>query len=103
MAKPADLNSNLLFLLSCVAVITILLLTSFNLVNYLAPKKVLGTEVNTENILKQKDFWVEFLNKNPTYYEGWAELSEINQKLGNEDQARENLNKAKEIKPNLVP
>lgn len=77
MAKPAYLNSNLLFLLSCVAVITILLLTSFNFSNYLAPKKVLGTETNTEEILKEKGFWEEFLAKNPDYLPGWLEIGRL--------------------------
>ena len=87
MAKPADLNSNLLFLLSCVAVITILLLTSFNFSNYLAPKKVLGTETNTEEILKEKGFWEEFLAKNPDYLPGWLEIGR--------------LDKVNEINPNF--
>lgn len=77
MAKPADLNPNLLFLLSCMAVITILLLTSFNLANYLAPKKVLGIETNTEEILKEKDFWNKFLSKNPEYLPGWLEIGRL--------------------------
>lgn len=50
----------------------ILLLTSINIGNYLAPKetKVLGSE--TEN--KEEVFWQDFLNKNPDYIPGWIEM-----------------------------
>jgi len=100
MTKPADLNPNLLFLLSCVTVVAILLLTSFNLTNYLVPKKVLGTEIDTAEVLKEKDFWNEFLAKNPTYYDGWIELSKIESELGDTQKAKDCLDKAREINPN---
>lgn len=101
MAKPADLNSNLFFLLSCLAVITLLLLASYNFTNYLLSKKVLGIENNLEEILKEKNFWNEFLAKNQTYYDGWIELSKLESELGNTQKAKDYSDKAKEINPNF--
>lgn len=77
MAKSADLNSSLFFLLSYIAVIAVLLLTSFNLANYLAPKRVLGIETDKEEGLKEKDFWNNFLSKNPEYLPGWLEIGRL--------------------------
>lgn len=60
-------------LLIYVAVVTILLLSALNIENYLAPKEVLGVEI--EN--KEEEFWNEFLEKNPNYIPGWIELGRL--------------------------
>lgn len=75
-------------------VILILMLSIFNLRLYISEQKVLGTktEQNTQ-IDRDLVYWREFLEKKPTYFDGWIELYSI---TGDENY----LQKAKEIKPN---
>lgn len=63
-----------------------LLLSSVNISRFLTPKKVLG--VATEKKITEKEFWEDFVNKNPNYIPGWIEL-------GREDRVRE-------IDPNYI-
>jgi hypothetical protein len=63
------------------AVVVILLLTMFNLQNFLRVKKVLGISINntSDNSLDRSDreFWENFVAKNPNYIPGWIELGRI--------------------------
>lgn len=66
-----------IYLLFCIATITLLLLSALNIENYLAPKKVLGTEIEStgsEINSEEIEFWEDFLSKNPDYIPGWIEL-----------------------------
>lgn len=60
-----------IYLLSCTAIIALLLLSAFNIENYLAPKEILGVETQKET---NEQFWTDFLAKNPNYIPGWIEL-----------------------------
>lgn len=96
-------GSNYLLVYCCV--IIILALSIFNVFLYLAipTNSILGhkTEVNPENNLtSEKTFWINFLEKNPGYFQGWIELTKINLKLDNLDEARRTFQKAREINPN---
>jgi hypothetical protein len=66
-------------------IVFLLLLTSININNYLAPKKVLGVEAQEQDAGK---FWQEFVKKNPDYAPGWVELGRVD--------------KVKEIDPNFI-
>lgn len=68
------------------AALLILLITSININNFMAAKKILG--INSSIRANKKDFWEDFLNKNPNYIPG---LIETNQ-----------FKKVKEIDPNYV-
>jgi cytochrome c-type biogenesis protein CcmH/NrfG len=96
-------GSNYLLVYCCV--IVILALSLFNIFLYLAipTNSILGnnTEANLENKLtKEKTFWINFLEKNPGYFQGWIELTKINLKLDKPDEARGTFQKAREINPN---
>jgi len=58
------------------------------------------TQNNPNEILLQKKvFWENFLQKNPTYQDGWLQLAKINHKLGNKDKANRALKTAQTINP----
>lgn len=99
MPKSKDtLNENLLYLLTCTGIITILLLTSLNLNSYLHRKKqVLGIESDPNHELK---FWQEIVNKNPTYRDAWLEIAKISSRVGETNLTTDALEKAKVIDPN---
>ena len=103
--KKGFFKKQLLFLCSCCAVVLLLFVASFNLENFLAGKRVLGTETQNqiyeqELLKQQKLYWEEFLAENPTYLDGWIELANIELKLGKTEEAKLSLDKAKAIGPN---
>jgi hypothetical protein len=51
----------------------ILILTSININSFFKPKEVLGIKTVNNN----KEFWREFLSKNPDYIPGWIEVGEL--------------------------
>lgn len=72
-------------LLIFVAALFVLVLSSINIENYLAPKKVLGAEAQVDTT---ETFWQDFLTKNPDYIPGWLEIGR--------------MDKVKEIDPNYL-
>ena len=103
--KKGFFKKQLLFLCSCCAVVLLLFVASFNLENFLAGKRVLGTETQNqiyeqELLKEQKLYWEEFLAENPTYLDGWIELAYSELELGNLEEAILSLDKAKAIGPN---
>ncbi len=66
--------------------ILVLLLTAFNIQSYTSQEKVLGTNIESNQKQEEIDFWLDFLEKNPTYIPGWIEIGR--------------LDKVKEIDPN---
>ena len=104
-AKKASFKKQLIFLCSCCAVVLLLFVAGFNLENFLAGKRVLGiktqNQIYEQELLKeQKLYWEEFLAANPTYLDGWIELTRINISLGDNSAARIAHQKAEEINPN---
>lgn len=86
-----------------VSVVLLILLSIYNLENISKkPNGVLGTsrEVRSQELEKEKVYWEELLSKNPTYYDGWIKLSEIEFLLGNETSAIESLEITKRIDAN---
>jgi hypothetical protein len=86
------------FLLSCLGLIAILFLAGFSLNNYFSKPKVLGTE--TPDFSKEILFWENIVSENPTYIDGWLELTRVTYELGDKNYAIGALNSAKAINPN---
>lgn len=86
MSKIKNYKKEIRFFLSIIVVMLILLLSTFNLQNKIKPaqdeakNKVLG-------ITTDSSFWTSFVEKHPTYRDGWLELGRID--------------KVKEIDPNF--
>lgn len=104
-AKKAFFKKQLIFICSCCAVILLLFVSGFNLENFLAGKRVLGIKTQDQRyeqeLLKEQEiYWKEFLAENPTYLDGLIELANIELKLGNLEEAKLSLEKAKAISPN---
>lgn len=79
--KSKKINNNIELVIVYTAVLIILLLTAFNLQNYLGDKKVLGVSVsidtkNTKSI-SDRAFWENMVDKNPNYIPGWIELGRM--------------------------
>jgi cytochrome c-type biogenesis protein CcmH/NrfG len=97
-------NTLKLFCISC-AVFVLLFISFFNIKTLLSPKKVLGTQTEAKieelkNLRTEEKYWEDFLVKNPTYLDGWIELTRIEIEIGNNTKAKEVLAKAREIDPN---
>jgi len=62
-------------------------------------RHVLGVSTEIENfqLIKEKYFWEEFLAKNPTYYDGWKRISEIEFFMGDYKSAIDSYEVAKRI------
>jgi tetratricopeptide (TPR) repeat protein len=72
-------------------------------INFASRKEtVLSTTDNFEEnyLIIQKNYWQDFLVSNPEYFEGWYEISIIEAKLGQFDDAFFSINKALDINPN---
>jgi len=102
--KTPQSTSHLLFFVERAAVILVLTLTALNLQIYFqnnfTPKKVLGTQTDLSEIVKERDYWLRVVSQNESYIDGWIELSKIEHLLGNEDLAVGALNTALSINPN---
>ena len=96
-------QKELFSLLTTSFAILVILLTILN-IQHLSqkPNPVLGvsTEINFQELEKEKVFWEEFLAKNPTYYDGWKKISEIEYLLGENDSAVNSLKTANRIDSN---
>lgn len=54
------------------------------------------------NLEKEKVFWVNYLKQHPNYIDGWLELTKIEYRMGHISNAIRNLERAKNINPNLL-
>lgn len=82
--KKINKHKELMGLLYIALIVLVILLTILNLQNIQVPRKVLGTstEINYQEMIDEKKFWEKFLAKNPTYYDGWERISQIELLLG---------------------
>ena len=85
------------------AICILLGLSTLNINYYLKNKgnsspQVLGEK--TEQLNQDKEFWLEFVSHNPNYLDGWIVLAEVNLRLGNLEEAKADLEKARVINPN---
>lgn len=81
------------------ASVFLLILSLLNLQKYTSIPKVLGVQVEYDmnEVLDSKKYWEELVSKNPTYYDGWQQLYEINLLLGNYEEASYAKSVAKRI------
>ncbi len=105
--KKVDLRSEIVYLCSCCAVITLLVLAGFNIDSYIQKDKVLGAttisgEETYKSLIEEKNYWQDFLNSNPEYLDGWVAMIEINLNLNDKLSAKEAYIKAREIDPNSL-
>jgi hypothetical protein len=101
--KPAK-NDNLFLTFIFVS----LLVSAFNIIFFINTRmasRVLGAQ--TENVeeepnplIAEKAFWSDIVEKNPTYRDGYIELSDIEMKLGNRKRSEELLRLARGVDPN---
>jgi len=98
MQQTAQTNIN--HFLFCFLAIAILTLTLINLNFSFLPAKVLGisSQEETSNT-NEASFWQNFMAENPTYLDGWLELSKIALNNQDPDTASSYLQKASEINP----
>lgn len=98
---PAALKENARFLFAVSFLFSVMTLITFNVQTISVSKKVLGARtVAVRTVEKEKEFWLKFLNENPTYLEGWVQLAVIEYEEGNLEKANEYYLKAKVIDPN---
>lgn len=100
--SATSVQSAVKYFLSILGVIAVLLLTGANIQNLTSPKKVLGTNIDTSPLQKQKSYWEEIVKKNPTYRDGYLELALINHTLGDKESSIKQFEKAKTIDPNSI-
>jgi len=87
------------FACSCTAVI-VLLLSIINLNNATSKKEVLGEEISVEQLQEEKAYWEKVVSENPTYMDGWIELSRIYKSLGDAASSQKAITEARKINPN---
>jgi hypothetical protein len=91
---------NTAFILSSLAILVVLALASSNFKTYVNRLNVLGAETESPIQVKNIEYWDNLLKKNPTYFEGWIQLSKLEKANGNPLRSFECLNKARSINPN---
>lgn len=60
----------------------------------------MGAQTETKSNLSEESYWKEFLSNNPTYFDGWIELTNIEIVTGNKDAANKAFLAAEKINPN---
>lgn len=95
--KTNILVASVLIILISIFIFDITLYYTSNRKVAIIRKPVLG-----ENTSKDEEiaYWRNFLDENPNYFIGWLELSKLEYDTGNLYNAKEDLNKAKNINPN---
>ena len=104
-SKKSNIKKQVILFCSCCAVGLVLLITGFNLNSFFDDRRVLGSKTQIEEnasvkLAADKEFWNNFLQENPDYFEGWIELAGLYAQSEEFDLARLALDKAKQINPN---
>jgi len=75
MSRPVPKKRKRIYieLIMCFAVLLILAITSLNIASWLAPKDVLGSSTENDNVNATEEFWADFLITHPSYIPGWIE------------------------------
>ena len=85
------------------AVCILLALSVFNLKLYFRTNQEVFSQVlgeKSDKLENDKLFWQEFVFDNPTYLDGWIMLTKVNLELGNLEEAKAALEKARTLNPN---
>jgi len=104
-SKKSNIKKQVILFCSCCAVGLILLITGFNLNSFFNGERVLGSKTQIEEsasikLAADKEFWNNFLQENPDYFEGWIELTGLYVESEEFDLARLALDRARQINPN---
>jgi len=99
--KHPGLKKQIVFLCSCCATLVLLTLSVFNL-ELSKNNKVLGFTVETtqRDLAGEISFWQDFVNSNPSYFDGWVELATLKLESGDLQESLFAYQKAVEINPN---
>ncbi|HJX59348.1 hypothetical protein A2V61_03950 [Candidatus Woesebacteria bacterium RBG_19FT_COMBO_47_8] len=99
--KHPGWKKQIVFLCSCCATLVLLTLSVFNL-ELSKNNKVLGITVETTNkdVAGEISFWQDFVNRNPSYFDGWVELTTLRLESGDKAGSLFAYQKAVEINPN---
>ena len=100
--KAIKINSNHRYFLTRLFILLVLLLTVVNITKIFANKKVLGVTVDTSSVIAQKEYYLKLIKDNPTYVDGYIELSNIEKFLGNTESANQYLKLAQNLDPNRI-
>ena len=84
----------------CLAIIALLTLTSINLNKFIQNQKVLGASVDVTSLQNEKAYWQKLVSDNPTFVDGYLQIAKVDVELGNQNEARNYLQKAKDLNPN---
>lgn len=101
-AAPAkNFKQSFFFFFISLGTVSLLLLATINIETYLT-NNTSTPEVLAENttIESEKEFWVSFLEENPEYIPGIAELARIEYELGNEQEAKKLVERINTLDPN---
>src|SRR3990172_7084920 len=76
-SKKSNIKKQVILFCSCCAVGLILLITGFNLNSFFNGERVLGSKTQIEEsasikLAADKEFWNNFLQENPDYFERWV-------------------------------
>lgn len=93
-------DSFYIFFFTRLAVLIILLLTIINLNKIFENKKVLGVQIDTDSVSKQKIYYEKLVKDNPTYTDGYIELAKISSFMGDKESEKNYLKMAYNINPN---
>ncbi len=78
----------------------VLLLTISNINNLFNNRKVLGVSIDTSSVLEQKKYYQSLVDENPTYIDGYVELSKISSFMGDKQSQLNYLKEAYILNPN---
>ena len=98
--KAIKINSNHLYFLTRLFILLVLLLTVVNITRIFENRKVLGVTVDNSSVIAQKEYYLKLIKDNPTYVDGYVELSNIEKFLGNTESANQYLKLAQNLDPN---
>ncbi|MEM2145265.1 MAG: tetratricopeptide repeat protein [Candidatus Jordarchaeaceae archaeon] len=98
--KKGNKKSFILNFKTLTVYLLLILLSLFNLSVYLAKTKKPAVDEVEKNLHREIHYWRNFLSENPTYRNGWLKLAELEVQTGNQQSAKDSLDKASAIDPN---
>lgn len=60
----------------------------------------MGDEISVDQLQEERIYWENVVTENPTYMDGWIELSRIYKSLGDAESSQKAILEARKINPN---
>lgn len=98
--KNKKRESFYLFFFTRLAILVVLLLTIININKIFENKKVLGVQIDTDSVNKQRIYYENLVKENPTYVDGYLQLAKISSFVGDREGEKSYLKIAYNINPN---